>query len=116
MSRKRRWSDVRSVGKSHVVPYDEKEDHRTRHERRLNTNLENQKEVVDFCQQYGIKLSITNGGHHWVFLLGTRKVEWWPSTAKMVADMKYNRGVHVHDFKQAMEQLRKIFGLEGLSC
>lgn len=38
--------------------------------------------------------------------------EWWPSSAKLVLDRKYERGVHAHDYEQVMRYLTKAWNLE----
>lgn len=101
--------DTRSAGRSKLVPFVPGEDPGLRHERRLNANLSRQEEVRGWCQLAGVKLSIKNDGHHWRFVRGKQEAEWWPSSAKLVLQRNYDRGIHVHDHLQALSRLRKHF-------
>lgn len=103
-----RYSDVKSVGRSKVVEYDPSENWKDRHQRRLETNLNNKDAVKDFCIQNQIFFSIKNNGHHWIFESKKfGRIEWFPSSAKYVMNQKWSRGIHVHDFEQVIHQLKK---------
>lgn len=98
--------DVRHVGASGLVPFRPGESASTRHLRRLQTNLEaGRAEVEAWCEAHGVTLEIKNAGHHWIFKREARIVEWWPSSAKLVVGRRYRKGVHVHDWKQAIREL-----------
>ena len=45
----------------------------------------------------GIKVEVLNHGHHWILTRGRHKIEWWPSTRKLVVDQRYNDGLEVAD-------------------
>jgi hypothetical protein len=112
MSRKK-IPDQISVGRSELVPYKKGESSGARHDRRKGHALKNKEELFLWCQQHGIKLTITNHGHHWKFVRGDRLCEWWPSSAKFVVDLNYRKGIHVHDFTQARDQVAKAFGFQA---
>jgi hypothetical protein len=107
--RRYRFADRSTVGRSSLVPFREGESSTRRHARRLATNIQNEEAVRAWCKRHYVELTITNEGHHWLFqCLGTGKViEWWPSSAKMVVDKQWRKGVHVHDWKQALSLLEK---------
>lgn len=61
-----------------------------------------------FCDTAGgLSLAICNNGHHWNFVsvspYAMFVVEWWPSSAKLVIQRKYNAGIHTHDAVQVMK-------------
>jgi len=112
MARRSRYDDVSSLGRSDVVPYRRWEDPAGRHARRLYTNLKYQADVRVWAQRLGIDLKISNEGHHWRLVFGTRVAEWWPSSAKLVLDRNYDSGVHVHDFQQVVGYLENQWNLD----
>ena len=103
MSRKRSIPDSVRAGRSRIVPYYRGEDFRMRHARRLSANLEQEANVRRWCGQRGLKLRITNEGHHWQITDGGFLAEWWPSSAKLVIGKKWHDGIHCHDYKQALK-------------
>ena len=103
MRRKRSIPDRASAGRSRIVPYRRDEDFRTRHVRRLNANLEQEAEVRHWCEQNGLKLRITNEGHHWQIFNGGFLAEWWPSSAKLVIGKLWRNGIHCHDYNQVLK-------------
>ena len=107
MTKRHSIPDRRSVGRSAVVPFQGGEGWKSRHGRRLTTNLDYESDVRDWCDQHGVELSITNGGHHWTFTRGNLRVEWWPSSAKLVMDKQWRRGVHVHDWTQVAKIIQQ---------
>lgn len=111
MTRRHRYDDRRSAGSSKIVPFQSGEQSSDRHERRLSTNLSYRDEVKAFCQQHSISLRINNGGHHWILVKEKNRLEWWPSSAKMVWNQQWSKGIHVHDYQQFIEQARRLFGL-----
>src|SRR5579862_3225734 len=77
MGRKRSIPDRVKAGKSRIVPYYSGEGFRTRHARRLSSNLKQEANVRRWCKQRGLMLRITNDGHHWQFTDGYFLAEWW---------------------------------------
>lgn len=92
--------DARSAGRSKLVPYIPDEDPKARHARRHAAAADARERLEAFCSERGIEIAIKNDGHHWRFVKGQRSADWWPSSAKMVFDQKWERGVHVHGFAQ----------------
>ncbi len=119
MSKRKRYDDVRGVGRSALVPVRDPKNPRghegpmARHTRRLNVNLDNQEKVKTFCEQHDIKLRINNGGHHWIFEKNDKMLEWWPSSAKLVKNKNWKTGLHVHDYEQAMAEVEKFFKIDA---
>jgi hypothetical protein len=109
VSRKRSIPDNRSAGRSRIVPYRRGEDFRTRHSRRLRTNLEQEADVRRWCEERGLTLRITNGGHHWQITNGVFLAEWWPSSAKLVIGKRWHAGIHCHDYRQALRVIEDSF-------
>jgi hypothetical protein len=111
--RRNRYDDTSTAGRSDRVPFRHGEGARRRHARRLNTNLQSQEEMGEWCKLFDIALTITNEGHHWQLKLGDKIAEWWPSSAKLVFDKTWAEGVHVHDVDQLKEQLMEKWELES---
>lgn len=61
-------SDVRSAGRSGIVPYRPDEGASERHARRLAVNVDQGRAAVEaWCADNGIGVAISNGGHYWRF-------------------------------------------------
>ena len=103
-----RYKDIKGAGRSQLVPFKPGEHPTARHERRLRENLAMQPRVLEWCQQRGLAWRITNAGHHWQIRGGKLFVEWWPSSAKLVFNKRYDKGIHVHDVDQLIDQLEKV--------
>ncbi len=102
MSRRRR-DDHRSAGRSALIPFVPGEGASDRHARRLSVNVAEGRPAVEaWCQARGLRLRVNNGGHHWIIDRPGWRAEWWPSSAKLVIQQKWDRGVHVHDWQQAL--------------
>ncbi len=101
--------DVRSVGRSKLVPFIQGESAAARHERRKAENLRMSRALESWCRASGISFKISNEGHHWRFRKEGLFAEWWPSSAKLVRQGDYDRGIHVHDVNQAMKILSAFF-------
>ena len=101
--------DSRSVGRSKLVPFVPGEDASSRHNRRLALNLEAKGKLEAWCRELGVQFKVGNDGHHWRFKRGELVAEWWPSSAKLVLQQRYEDGVHVHDHEQARKLLARHF-------
>lgn len=88
------------VGKSNVSHFRIGEDPKDRHDRRLRKNLANRDTVEGWCKGHGISIQIKNEGNHWIFTKDKKKVEWWPSSAKLVINKDWKNGIHTHGFDQ----------------
>lgn len=95
--------------RSKLVPYLADESGSARHDRRLTFNVERRQLVKDWAVKCGIELRIHNDGHHWRFKKGGLFGDWWPSSAKLVLQGKFDQDQHVHDYQQAMNALSKHF-------
>lgn len=101
-----RYKDKVSAGHSEIVPYKHGEDPRTRHSRRLSENSAHVPEMKASIESMGYSLEIKNFGHHWIFKKGSNTTwEWWPSSAKLVLNKQYRKGIHCHDFRQVLKVL-----------
>jgi hypothetical protein len=109
----KRYKDKRSAGRSEICGFRPGEDPKDRHARRLRTNLTlGRYRMEGWCADHGIEFDVKNEGHHWVFLLGDARVEWWPSSAKLVVDKRFNAGIHCHDYEMAANIVAEHFGVE----
>ncbi len=106
----RRGDSCKAPGKPRTK-YRPGEGYRSRHKRRLRSNLKYQQEVREWCKESGLTLRITNGGHHWAFYYGGQLApgslfaEWWPSTAKLVIGKQWKQGIHTQDCRQLIRVL-----------
>jgi len=101
------FRDRRSAGRSNVVPYVPGEYSGDRHRRRLRANLDLESDAATAARSVGLHLKIFNDGHHWVFSAQSFVAEWWPSSAKLVINKQWNRGIHCHDWQQVLEEIEK---------
>jgi hypothetical protein len=77
--------------------------------RRVRTNLAHQEEIRTFTADHGIAMEIKNAGQHWVLVKNENRLEWWPSSAKLIENQTWNEGVHVHDWTQLINEARRFF-------
>jgi len=106
---RRRIPDKHNAGRSTIVHWKPGEDGGERHDRRLRENLHWRGKVEDLCNAWGISFEVKNSGHHWIFKHGKRVAEWWPSSAKLVLDKKWDSGIHTHDWSQVLDILMREF-------
>lgn len=94
---------------SNLISYVEGEPPMQRHARRLEFNLKAQEWVREQTEKMGLALRVTNEGHHWQFRgIGYDfKADWWPSSAKLVLNSRFNSGIHVHDYERAMQEIQR---------
>lgn len=97
--------DRRSLGRSRVAPFIPGESKFDRHARRKHIACEMRAEAIAQAEQLGFAVRILNNGEHWQFSNGRTVIEWWPSSAKLVRDKKWERGVHAHDVTQVLKML-----------
>lgn len=102
-----KYRDTRSLGKSDIVPFIPDEGPKERHTRRLTTNLAARQGLITWCAEKSVALSINNEGHHWKLSKDKVVAEWWPSSAKLVINNKYDRGIHAHDWLQVVAYLER---------
>jgi len=108
-----KYRDVNGMGKSAIVPRIKGEPPQHRHRRRLLVNAqEGWVPVLAWCRAQGVTVTRHNEWHHWKFVYGKRVAEWWPSSAKLVFDKLWQRGVHTHDYQKVIQALAKRWKLE----
>lgn len=100
MTKSNRYDDASSLGKSSLAPYRKGEDPKRRHSRRLSTNLNWKNKLLQWAQANGFRAEIKNEGHHWILTNSHIRVEWWPSSAKLVINQEWDKGVHCHDYQK----------------
>jgi hypothetical protein len=97
--------DVCTAGRSQLVPFRPGEAAMERHDRRLSVALDCEAIMRAWAAERGLTVRILNRGHHWLFEKVGFIAEWWPSSAKLVVNRRYERGTHVHDREQAQRQI-----------
>lgn len=102
-----KYDDTKSLGRSQIVPFKPGEEWYSRHARRKAINLNHADELKAWCDANGWKFEVKNNGHHWIFKKGSTVIEWWPSSAKLVKNKQWGRGVHCHDYEKVREFLSK---------
>ena len=103
-----KYGDRKSLGRSDLVPFKRNESYRMRHERRKNHAIVNQGEIREWCKDNSWIFRIKNNGHHFIFTKGKIVFDWFPSTAKLVKNKKWKNGMHCHDFKKVIKQMKTI--------
>lgn len=108
--------DITGMGKSTLCPKrkDELESSSDRHFRRKIFNEKQFSVVEEFCQNRGLRFRLLNCKHHWQVSRENTMVEWWPSSAKVIINKNWGRGVHCHDYEQFIGILKKQF--KGKTC
>ena len=104
-----KYRDKIKVGNSELCPFVPGEDVKARHKRRKNTNLKNAIVVGDACLRLGVTLKLYNECHHWQVTKGFKLIDWWPSSAKLVINKEWEKGIHCHDYKQFIKILENQF-------
>ena len=94
-----KYADNRTLGRSKIAPYRPNEEAGDRHARRLQANLEARARLDAWLATEGLRLAISNEGHHWRFLRpdGSLLAQWWPSSAKLVYGAEFSKSIHCHD-------------------
>ena len=112
-----RYTDTKTLGRSKVVPYIEGEDPSHRHLRRLEAAMHSRwpTRLENWCAGNGCTLTISNHSQHWR-ITGNLHAEWWPSSAKLVIDRQYDRGIHCHDVAQLLACLDRRKRTSGATC
>lgn len=109
MARKRkrqRRPDRHSVGPSTIAPLVPGESSMQRHARRMGVALESVPAFAEWAEREGWKIEIKNNGHHWILVYQDGCLaEWWPSSAKLVIEKRWNQGWHCHDVNQVRQVL-----------
>lgn len=105
-----RHEDRYTVGPSKLCPWVKGESSGQRHDRRMRVAHIGVDGVRQWCKDRRIQFQVTNHGHHWQFRLpNLRRVEWWPSRAKLVVDKNWQHGYHVHDHGQVQTLIMEVW-------
>jgi hypothetical protein len=78
-----------------------------RHERRLRTAFNHKDELRAWCIAHGATFKIHNEGMHWQIKIGKMQFDWWPISAKLIINQKWQKGIHVHDYKQLIKIIQE---------
>jgi hypothetical protein len=106
MSRPIRIPDSESAGRSRLVPYRKGESASDRHARRKYSNLKWKNKLRLWASAAGYLVQIKNDDHHWILTKETTRVEWWPSSVKLVFDQQWKVGIHCHDYQQLIQLIQ----------
>lgn len=90
-----------------MCPYRPGEHPSERHIRRLRASVADRYTMAAWCQERGLTLTLTNHGHHWQIRGDSFKADWWPSSAKLVIQGQWERGVHAHDYRQVIDTIER---------
>jgi hypothetical protein len=101
MSRRRGYRDITTMGHSKLAPF--AYTHSQRSDIRMRAAVRDGRLLRQWVESVGGTLDIKNDGHHWIVKLDARCFEWWPSSAKLVIDKMWQRGIHAHDIEQVMK-------------
>ena len=88
-----KYDDRTSAGRSQACPYRPGEHSSECHTRRLRTGLKDKDTMAAWCQEHGLALTVANQGHHWQVRGDGFKADWWPSSAKLVMQGRWERVV-----------------------
>lgn len=101
----KRFSDIGTIGRSRLVPWKPGEAAMDRHHRRLKAAAADEQIARGVLDSMDLLLHVSNEGHHWTVLNREVFCEWWPSSAKLVFDRKYRRGLHCHDWTLMVKEI-----------
>jgi len=92
----------------------EGESWKARHDRRIQTALDLLPQVIKWTIKVGVDLTIANDNQHWIWktLDDKHRADWWPSSAKLVIDRKFEDSIHAHDPGQVARELRDAWQLK----
>ncbi len=110
-----KYKDKNGMGKSKLCPKVKGESEKSgeRHARRKSFNLKRFKIIERFCENNNLVFRLLNNGHHWQVESDKKIIEWWPSSAKVVVNKNWKRGIHCHDYEQFIEIIKKEIGAEN---
>lgn len=95
----------RKAGRSKVFHYRHNESWQERHARRLATAYRFRSQLEAWCAMVGLKLNVNRDV--WRLRKPGFVATWWPSTAKLVFNGHFTGSLHVHDYVQLIDQVRK---------
>ena len=103
------YPDVGSAGRSKRCPYIPGQPRQEARQRRLTTAIEDLDRLVKWAVENHIAMALRGEGQHWILRAGRRRIDWWPSSAKMVRDQEWARGIQVHDVDQLIHLAARHF-------
>lgn len=103
------YQDTKTLGRSASVPFIAGEDPKERHARRAHEALIHVENATAKFSSIGVRLSVKNDGQHWIMTKGNKRAEWWPSSAKLVINQRWQRGIHAHDWTQVFSAVARMF-------
>ncbi len=103
------YPNVGSAGRSKRCPYIPGQPKQEARQRRLATAIEDLDRLVKWAVENHIGMALRGEGQHWILKAGRRRIDWWPSSAKMVRDQEWARGVQVHDVDQLIRLAARHF-------
>lgn len=106
-----KYKDRTKAGKSKLCPFVPDVPCKERHARRKAFNLKRFTIIRNFCENNNLVFRLLNNGQHWQVESDKKTIEWWPSTAKVVVNKNWKRGIHCHDYEQFIEILKKEIGV-----
>ena len=106
-----KYRDIKDLGTSETCPFKRGESSKDRHARRLKTNTEKDLEVMGWAASKGFTVSIKNNNHHWKLISGDKIIDWWPSSAKLIFNQQWNKGMHCHDTEKLIQAIENRWNL-----
>ena len=113
------YPDVGSAGRSKRCPYIPGQAKQEARQRRLTTAIEDLDRLVKWAAENQVGMALRGEGQHWILTAGRRRIDWsaevpdapWRggSSAKMVRDQQWARGVQVHDVDQLIRLAARHF-------
>ena len=100
-----KFRDKATVGRSAIVPFVPGESPQDRHYRRHKAAMDRLASVDAAICTRGYRIAIANEGQHWTISGDGSVWEWWPSSAKLVLNRNYRRGIHCHDTNQLIREI-----------
>lgn len=91
-----------------LCKYDPQESSDQRHDRRLDTALRPKSVAIlrQWAGRQGLTLKVCNQGQHWVIRGKHIAADWWPRSAKLVINSRWEDGIHAHDVGQVIAELK----------
>lgn len=95
--------DAKNMGRSVRAPW--AETHEERSKIRMDGATSDEAVLRQRVEKHGGTLSVKDYGNHFIIKIGNNVAEWWPSSAKLVIDKKWSKGIHAHDVEQVAKAL-----------
>ncbi len=67
-------------------------------------------EISAWCREAMVDMETRDNSQHWIFVSeGAGRVDWWPSTGRLVDDTDYSRPLFAGSWGDALEHLAARF-------